>query len=278
MKKIFLLPLFFSCSMLLYAETEETKLQAAVNTIEAMFRDLKTISDTRPANQSKISEIRLHFSDNYFSVSDQDAPNEFKVMGYTDPSYTTDISVRNYVNQFYNIFRDEKYSGSTFLFERKEQCIIREPEFRKGKEPAELAQIIVRKVYNDKKGRPFAAFDDTLVIGLKQMLVYKWANVTSRHHIGEIGGGTVLSYEIMRADAAIAYNKKQFDKAYKMYQEMLRLYPKEIEPYYRMAVMLYNKEYGKELHKKQRNDLILYYLEKSQKLEAADNMRYWITC
>lgn len=263
---------------------ESQLLSRAESKIDAMYKDLKTISNTT-LSVSRVSETKLHFADKYFLVSDQDAPNEFKSIGVNDQaqSYTTDIRVDNYVNQFYDLFRNHKYPNCSFSYERQHSSIVNEPEFKKGEAPAKLAQIIVRKKYSCNN-KILAAFEDTLVIGLEKLKVHKWANETSKHHIGDYGGSSIMNIEQLKVDAALAYNKKQYNKAYLIYEKIVNKYPNEGDPYYRMAIMLYKKEYGSSFSKKERQGLILDYLDKAIKFggystkACADNMKYWLTC
>ena len=185
-----------------------------------------------------------------------------------------------YFNSFYSFFEDN--GSCSFNYERLGSCIVTEPEFKKNEAPARLAQVIVRKVYK-RNNMPFAAFNDTLVVGLQEMKIRAWANNTSRHSIGYFGG-EVLDIEQLKVSAALAYNSKQYYKAYQIYQSIVQKYPKEGDPYYRMAIMLYKKDYGYNLSKRERQRLILEYLDKAIRhggastRSCADNMRYWITC
>ena len=152
----------------------------------------------------------------------------------------------------------------------------------KNEAPARLAQVIVRKVYL-RNNVPFGAFNDTLVVGLQEMKIRAWANKASRHSIGYFGGD-ILDIEQLKVSAALAYNSKQYYKAYQIYQSIVQKYPEEGDPYYRMAIMLYKKDYGYNMGKKERQRLILDYLDKairhggSTTKRCADNMKYWITC
>ena len=145
-----------------------------------------------------------------------------------------------------------------------------------------MAQVIIKKIYS-RGGRPYAAFNDTLVVGLSEMKIRAWANKSSRKSIGYFGGD-VLDIEELNNSARLAYSSKQFEKAYQIYQYIISKYPNEGDPYYRMAIMLYKKDYGSKMSKKERHKLILDYLDKairfgsSSTMECAENMKYWITC
>ena len=258
-------------------------LSKAERKVETMYQDLKILSDK---NSSKAREIRRTFVDKYFKESDQNSPNEFKYLGYNNPdvqAFKTDIAARGYVNYFYDMFRNQKYANCSFSFQRRYSNIIHGPEFKKNEAPPKLAQVIVRKVYS-RNGKPFQVFEDTLIVGLEQMKVHKWANKISRHHIGDFESNQILDVEQMKDNADLAYDKKNYHKAYQIYQSIVNKYPNEGDPYYRMAIMLYKKNYGEYLNKKERQKLILDYLDKAINLgtsttkACADNMKYWITC
>ena len=158
---------------------------------------------------------------------------------------------------------------------------LKEPEFKKGETSPNLVQVIVQKFYSHN-GNPPRILEDTLIIAVQKMKVQKWVNKTSIHHLGDYEIEAILDIEQMEMNAALAYNSEQYDKAYQIYQSIINRYPTEGNSYYRMAVMLYKKEY-KNVEKKERERLILEYLDKAIKhgslsiSKCADYMKYWIT-
>ena len=284
MKRIFFVFATFALPFVIYAAIPESQaLSKAENKVDALFKNLRSVSN-KDASQAVVSKIKYDF-EGFFESTDQHCPNEFKNIwqqNYSVASLTTDIRPARYFDLFYQIFRDDSYSNCTFSYERLNSCIVKEPEFKKNEQPAKLAQVIIRKVYL-RDGKPFGAFNDTLVVGLDEMKIRAWANNASRHSIGYFGG-EILDVEQLKVSAALAYNSKQYYKAYQIYQSIVNKYPEEGDSYYRMAIMLYKKDYGSNMSKKERQKLILEYLNKaiingsSSTRYCADNMRYWITC
>lgn len=285
MKKIFIISLFIAViPAFVLAEVPETqKLALAEKKVDALFNNLRSVSNKNTSNPV-VSKIKYDF-EGYFESAEQHCPNEFKNIwrkneGVT--SLTTDIRPARYFDLFFQIFRDPDYHNCTFNYESLNSCVVKEPEFKKNEAPAKLAQVVVRKVYS-RNGTPFAAFNDTLVVGLEAMKIRAWANNTSKHSIGYFGGD-VLDVEQLKVSAALAYNRKQYSAAYQIYQTIVSKYPEEGDPYYRMAIMLYKKDYGWSLNKRTRQKLILDYLDKAIRYgsystrHCADNMRYWLTC
>ena len=266
--------------MPLMATTPENLLSNVENMVDRMYGDLKTISNTS-TNKVKVDELRIDFSDKYFTSNEQNSPNEFNYIGY-DNQYETDISVRRYVGEFYEMFRDRDFMGLSFNFSRGNGNFLKEPEFKKGETSPNLVQVIVQKVYSHN-GNPPRILEDTLIIAVQKMKVQKWVNKTSIHHLGDYEIEAILDIEQMEMNAALAYNSEQYDKAYQIYQSIINRYLTEGNSYYRMAVMLYKKEY-KNVEKKERERLILEYLDKAIKhgslsiSKCADYMKYWITC
>ena len=269
--------------MLVAATPESQALSRAENKVDALFKNLCSVSN-KSTSSAVVSKIKYDF-EGYFESADQHCPNEFKNIWQQNnnvTSLTTDIRPARYFDLFFQIFRDDAYSNSTFSYERLNSCLVKEPEFKKNEEPAKLAQVVIRKLYS-RNGRPFGAFNDTLVVGLEDMKIRAWANNASRHSIGYFGG-EILDVEQLKVSAALAYNSKQYSKAYQIYQSIVAKYPKEGDPYYRMAIMLYKKDYGSSMSKKERQRVILEYLDKaiqngsSSTRHCADNMKYWITC
>lgn len=70
------------------------------------------------------------------------------------------------------------------------------------------------------------------------MRICDWANEVSTNHIG-VHGSSLVTVEQLRLDAALAYEKRQYTEAYRIYNQIVNQYPKEGDPYYRMAIMLY---------------------------------------
>ena len=284
MKRILIILVTLAFSVVVVAAIPESQaLSRAESKVDALFKNLRSVSN-KSTSSAVISKIKYDF-EGYFESADQHCPNEFKNIWQQNnsvTSLTTDIRPARYFDLFFQIFRDDAYSNSTFSYERLNSCLVKEPEFKKNEEPAKLAQVVIRKVYS-RNGRPFGAFNDTLVVGLEEMKIRAWANNASRHSIGYFGGEG-LDVELLKVSAALAYNSKQYYKAYQIYQSIVTKYPKEGDPYYRMAIMLYKKDYGSSMNKKERQRLILEYLDKaiqnggSATRHCADNMKYWITC
>lgn len=273
--------LLVSLSFVCRAAVPNAQLLSRVdNQVDAMFKDLSIISNK---TSSSASEKRANFAEKYFKVPDQPAPNEFKILGFDKEQYRTDIAARRYVNTFFEMFRAAEYEDYSFKYERRNSKLLPPPEFKAGESTPEIAQVVVRKVYY-KAGTAIAVFEDTLIVGVKELEIRKWANKSSHFHIGNFGEGEILNFEQMKSNASLAYSFKQYRKAYSLYQDLIEKYPDEGEPYYRMAVMLYKKEYGTFMSKKDRNKLILDYLDKAKAhgtstiRSCADNMKYWITC
>jgi len=282
MKKIFLFILNIGIFVLpLMAATPENSLLNVENMVDKMYGDLKAISNTS-TNKVKVSSLKIDFPAKYFTSKDQDSPNEFNYIGYNN-QYNRDIQARRYVVEFYEMFRDRNFAGLSFDFKRKNGNLLKEPEFKKGETSPNLVQIIVQKVYS-RNGSPLRILEDTLIISVQKMKVQKWTNKTSINYIGDYEIEAILDIEQMEMNAALAYNSGQYDKAYQIYQSIIKQYPTEGNPYYRMAVMLYKKEYDLNVKKKERERLILEYLDKAIKhgsfsiSKCADNMKYWITC
>lgn len=265
------------------AEPEAQMLQKAERMVENMYRGFITISNTH------VSDINVSYAKEqateYFEHPDMNAPYEFKILNYNPQHYTTDVAVRAYVNDLYNMFRDAKYANYSLRYESPKATATRPPEYTRNEAPASIAQVIVRKSYVSG-GRVMAALDDTLVISLGQnMKVQRWANKTSTHHIGSFSDDEILDVEQMKTDANLAYDRKEYQKSYDIYQQIVRKYPEEGDPYYRMAVILYKrkKEVNPNMKKKERRELVLGYLRKAVQYggystrTCADNMHYWVT-
>ena len=59
--------------MPLMATTPENLLSNVENMVDRMYGDLKTISNTS-TNKVKVDELRLDFSDKYFTSNEQNSP------------------------------------------------------------------------------------------------------------------------------------------------------------------------------------------------------------
>ncbi len=262
--------------------SERQILNKARNKVEDIYKELKVISD-RNADPVKVSRIVSEFEDN-FAANEVHCPNEFKsiwrenagVAGYKD------IRPDRYAFWFRDMFRSVDYLNCSFEYQTMLEHIVSDPRFDKKEAPAKYATVVMRKSYC-RKNIPFAAFNDTLLVNVEKMQVIKWANSTSTHPIGYLGG-EVLDLEQQMANAALAYSRKRYDEAYRIYRGIVDRQPKEGDPYYRMAVMLYKREYGRNMTKRDRNRLVLEYLDKAMQYGSyavrgyANNMKYWLTC
>lgn len=250
--------------------------------VDSLYRDLIYISDTN-TDSVLLSQIKYEFDAVYFRNNDQNCPNEFRSVWRQNPDATkfeTDIRPDRYVNLFSQFFRESENSHYTFEYKQLNSSIVKGPEFKRNREPAKLAQVLIQKAYLCDK-RTYATFIDTLVIGLEEMKICAWANSQSKHPIGYFsneGSDT----EAMLINAKIAFTNKQYNMAYLIYENIIAKHPYEGEAYYRMAVMLYNKDAGNNLNKKERDTLILKYLNSAIKYGGypikgyAENMRYWL--
>lgn len=253
----------------------------ATNMVTKLYNGLKTISVEKQGSQ--VSQIKMDLQENFFAEKGQNAPNEFKYLGRQN-DFNVDVSVRRYILEFNDMFLDDQYRDYSFYFEVQEgnSFLLTGPQFKKGEAPASFAQVVVRKGYR-KGNKVLRVFTDTLQLDMERMRICDWANEVSTNHIGT-HGSSLVSVEQLRLDAALAYDKKQYDEAYRIYKQIINQYPEEGDPYYRMAIMLYKKLAGSDLSKKKRQELILQYLGKAKEhgnyktRECADNMHYWITC
>lgn len=271
-------------TLLVASSNSDMELSKAERKVKDMFYDLEAISEPiTESNKLEIDKKKIAFSEKYFMLTDQYAPNEFKLLGTDEQGYPTDIAVRTYINMFYDMFHNKKMASYSFEVSDMFGKTLDVPEFKKGEATTQFAQIRVRKVYS-KNNHPFVALEDTLIVNIEHMKICQWTNKSSIVHIGNSDGDNLLDIEQLKANAALAYNRKQYAKAYQIYQSIIERFPKEGDPYYRMAVMLYKRQSGDTLRKKERNRLILEYLDKaivyggSETSGCADNMRYWITC
>lgn len=261
--------------------SSKQELLKAISKINILFDGLKTISKEKSG--SKVSQIKIDLLENFFISDEQDAPNEFNYLEFNN-DYKKDVSVRRYIMFFNEMFLGSNYKDYSFDYEvmTNQSHLARGPELQINEAPANFAQVVVRKTY--KRGyKVIRVFSDTLQLNMELMKVCKWANDISTSHI--IGSDEeLLSIEQMRINAAIAYDRKEYSKAYQIYTKLVKNYPNEGDPYYRMAVMLYKKDAGRDLDKKSRGKMVLEYLNKAIKYggyntqKCAENMYYWITC
>lgn len=276
-------PLFVSAN-----NPSQQELTKAAGKVNSFFTDFKIIS--REKQGYNVSRIKMDIMEKYFELSsEQSAPNEFNALGFPN-EYRRDISVTRYVNFFNEMFLDAKFQSCTFDFDvltNQSSLVKHRAEFTKNETPIEFAKVVVRKTY--KKGYTvLKVFSDTLVVNIQKMTICQWANNVSTHHIG--GNNPDIeteNYEQMRLNAELAYDKKDYYKAFKIYEKIISKYPKEGDPYYKMAVIIYSEHKNlpliKNYSRTKRTNMILGYLDSAVSLGGyntrkwADNMRYWVT-
>lgn len=270
------------------ANPSQQELTRAAGKVNSFFTDFKTIS--REKQGYNVSRIKLDIMEKYFELSsEQSAPNEFNALGFPN-DYERDISVTRYVNFFYDMFLDTRFKGCSFDFDvltNQSSLVKHRAEFTKDETPIEFARIVVRKTY--KNGYTvLKVFSDTLVVNVQKMTICQWANNVSTHHIGGNDSDVETeNYEQMRLNAELAYDRKDYYKAFKIYEKIISKYPKEGDPYYKMAVIIYSEHKNlpqiRNYSRNKRTNVILGYLDSAVSLGGyntrkwADNMRYWIT-
>jgi len=262
------------------ADTNAQLLAEAERLVGKIYNDFKTIS-SKKSDDISISEAKLHVTD-YFTTPEMDAPYDFKYLNYNPQGYTTDTSVRRYVNEMFAMFREPDYKNYRFLYDTPKAIAKRGAEFMKDEAPPKLAQVVVHKRYFEE-GNKKEDFEDTLLVSLQRMRIVKWANKASIHHIGNLDDGEIIDIERMKANAILAYEDKQYQKAYNIYRRILEKEPKDGDSYYRMAIILYKKKVYPSMKRSERMDKVRDMLRKavwygdSSTRDCADNMHYWVT-
>lgn len=285
MKKIYVLFALLATPILSFAASPSNQeLTRAAGKVNSFFSDFRTISKER--HGYNVSSIKMGIMEKYFEVSsEQHAPNEFNALGYPN-NYEIDISVDTYVSIFVDMFSDSRFVNCTFdynVLTNQSSLVKRRAEFTKGETPIEFAKIVVRKTY--RQGYTvLKVFNDTLVVNLNNLTICRWANEVSTFHIGGLDSNVETeNYEQMRLNAELAYDGKEYKKAYSIYEKMAQKYPKEGDSYYRMAVMLYKKQVYSYLGRSERMTRVLNNLDLAvtnggyNTKKWADNMRYWVT-
>lgn len=265
---------------------QQKDLDRAMKKVDNLFKDLQYLSTHKDGGNT--SSTRLRLTTDYWARSTEganniDTPNEFRQLNFSESyKYEGDISPARHIGLFQDMFRDEGYDNCSFSYNiLPNRCqLINEAEYKKGEAPASFALVVVQKTY--RRGyKVMRTFTDSLQLDMNTLTVCAWSNDASTHHMGFSSTETI---EQMHANAALAYSRKQYDRAYGIYEAIVAANPEEGDAYYRMAVMLYKKEHGKSMGRKYRNTLILDYLNLATKKgsylirSCADNMRYWITC
>lgn len=289
MKKACILLFIFTIPLLVLAGNSlQLELVKAAGIVNSFFTDFKTIS--REKKGYNVSRIKMDIIEKFFELSsEQSAPNEFNALGFPN-DYKRDISVTRYVNFFHDMFLDVRFQTCTFDFDvltNQSNLVKHRAEFTKNETPVEFARIVVRKTY--KKGYTvLKVLSDTLVVNIQKKTICQWANNVSTNHIG--GNDSDIeteNYEQMRLNAELAYDRKDYYKAFQIYEKIISKYPKEGDPYYKMAVIIYSEHKNlpqiKNYSRTKRTNIVLDYLDSAvlyggyNTRKWADNMKYWIT-
>ncbi|MCD8296976.1 MAG: hypothetical protein LUC88_05325 [Prevotella sp.] len=281
MKKYYLFLLIFVCQSS-FAITPE--LNKACDMVEDIFSNLKAISQNgESASKARLNLIKEDGNQYFALVTETPAPNEFAELGIAEANdYKVNIATTTHVTLFASLFSSQTSNKFTFDYkvDRDKSLELSVPEFKKGESSPEFAGIVVHKTYMCN-GKTLLNLDDTLIVGLQLMKVTNWVNIYSKAHTNI---NPLYSIEVDKSNAALAYNSKKFIEAYRIYGSIIKRKPSDGESYYRMAIMLYKKDVDLKLSKKQRQQLILDYLDMAidhgsySIRTCAGNMKYWITC
>ena len=273
--------LFFHLSLVYGANPnrQEQSMQAL-----GLIKNLYSSFDVISTDQSdlKVSKARLKILNDYFKNKRMDAPNEFPSMGFST-GIDGDLTVETYTTHFTDLFSTSNCNFS-YDIDMTQQCIPSQPSFQKGDQSQlDYACVTVEKEYNIQ-GKKYH-FTDHIVVRLNEMKITMWSNSTSKKQIGDVYPWyEEFNINEVRFVAALAYALDDYKKSFQLYQKIIQHDPKDADSYYRMAIMLYKKDYDLGINKKRRNEIIIEYLEKAKYYGSsdlrrwADNMLYWITC
>ncbi len=278
---------FFLASFILIAlsgsASPEANLKIAIDRVNEIFTNIKHISELSPEASSARLDLLNDTGDRMFAYIGMSAPGDLVALGVCAPE-KYDISVENYVNRLYDFSQSRKNQPMRFDFivNSKESHILEDvvgPQFKKGETEPHYAKVLVEKKFSGV-GKPMSIVD-TLWIDTESRRVCTWTNRTTIKQEVDINDSRE-TIESLKFSAAKAYDRKEYEKAFQLYEKILTIQHNEPEASYRLAIMLYSKKGCPEVKKKLRHKRILDLLDTAIKgrnyriSECASNMKYWI--
>ncbi len=281
--------IFFLASFILVAfrgsASPETNLRIAIDRVNEIYTNFKHISEFSPEAPSARLDLLDDTGDRMFAYIGMPAPGDLVALGVCAPE-KYDISVENYVNRLYDFCQSRKAQPISFDFivNTKASHILEDvvgPQFKKGETEPHYAKVLVEKKFGGVS-KPISIID-TLWIDTESRRVCNWTNRTTIKQEMDVND-VRETIESLKFSAAMAFNRKEYEKAYQLYERILTMQKNEQEASYKLAVMLYKKTGTPKMSKKDRDKRILELLDSAINgrdyifRECASNMKYWLTC
>lgn len=176
-------------------------------------------------------------------------PNDFYSWGYTTHTVTT---ANQYANIYYELVRRKSLRMEKYAIGRSQYVSEVELKPYRG-QGNELIQTVVDKTFTD--GRITRTFSDTL-------LVKRGEIVTIKNSMSTDDGENI---DALRALAASYYTLKQYYRAYRIYEKIIRIDPENANAYYRLGLMTFWRQ-GCRLPRKEARRKGLEYAERAYRL------------
>ena len=248
-KILFSITVYLSYIMPIYAQTRRATPQAVTD----FYNGIEKMSDCK--SSSELGELELNMTRCFF-MSDQSGinlPNDFRFFDQDKHSSSHNLDIltsNNYINKLSEYIAQKKvlYPEVKISTYSEEGGML--PTMLNMKMSQERAWIrtIVRKRYSFKGNgiSDSREYIDTVYTHTAYQKIRMIANGN--------GARSVDNIENLRIEAANAYEKKDYRKAYKMLKRISELDAKDSESHFRLAVMTY---YGKGVGKNRQEALEL---------------------
>lgn len=187
---------------------------------------------TRIYSSSEASELETQMLQcfNDWRDSGIDLPNDFKFFSYDEGSIThknKTLPSQNYLAKLRDYaFLDRVLKINIKIMESKSEGRI--PDFRSGNISSSEGYINTLVVKTFKLNGKEWTYNDTVSTNAITGLIENISN-----------GYGVINKNILRIKAAQAYEKQYYSEAYRLYEQIISIDPKDADAYYRLGLMTY---------------------------------------
>lgn len=254
----------------------ETSTPASVNTFYGGMRRLSQVSDANVAYDI-CKSMKECFSGIDVSVSGSSIPNDFRYFDYDKKNSISHedamLNSSNYVNRLEEYIYKERVMKVEFHVMKTEVAGY-QPEFHKGRLSTSnsLMATCIEKTYTI--GGIRKVFNDTVLTDYSDGKISEIKNGS---------GKAVVNITTLRNKAALAYRLKRYYEAYKCYEQIISIAPKDADALYRIGLMTYFQYDDCGILKKHRKSKAKAFLEQAQKHggnyfigEKAKNVLFWL--
>lgn len=182
-------------------------------------------------------------------------PNDLRMLMDNPRKDNETVLITNYIGDFQRIAEKRTLD---FSYKTLSTVYPKEPVIAKTDDSPSFVRVVVQKTLNTS-GYPSLQINDTMFLNTRDKSV---ALITNKYRQSGLYDNNV-SEEGLLAEAHSKYSDKQFEEAFRLYQKVLEMNPKNDEAWYCLGAMYYWEEGTGKLGWKQRQSKAYEHFKKA---------------